>query len=53
MLFGDDPVAGANPMPGMFELNEEYMRRLNKQEKQWFLRVGTNAVPVCAAEEDC
>lgn len=53
MLFGDEPVAGENPMPGMFELNEEYMRRLNKQEKQWFLRVGTNAVPVCAAEEDC
>ncbi len=53
MLFGDEPVAGHNPMPGMYELNEEFVRRRNEAGMQWFLRVGMNAVPVCGPESAC
>ena len=53
MLFGDAPIAANDPLPGMYELNEEFVRRRNDADKQWFLRVGTNAEPVCNVGDDC
>lgn len=53
MLFGDEPVAGHDPMPGMYELNEEFVRRRNEAGQQWFLRVGVNASPACSLDSSC
>jgi para-nitrobenzyl esterase len=53
MLFGDEPVVDHNPVPGMFELNEEFVRRRREAGQQWFLNAGVNARPVCAEIETC
>jgi len=50
MLFGDKPVAGSDPAPGMYEMHEEFVRRRREADQQWFISVGVNARPVCAAE---
>jgi para-nitrobenzyl esterase len=52
MLFGEEPVAGRDPMPGMYELNEEFVRRKHDAGKQWFLTVGM-AAPPCEEDGTC
>jgi para-nitrobenzyl esterase len=48
LRFADHPVAGRNPVPGMFEMQEELVRRRRAQDENWFINVGVNAAPSCA-----
>lgn len=53
MLFGEEPVADHDPVPGMYEMHEEFVRRRREAGQQWFISVGINAVPLCADKADC
>jgi para-nitrobenzyl esterase len=46
MLFGNEPVAGKDPVPGMFELQEEVVTRRRHANQQWFLDVGVAATVI-------
>jgi len=46
MRFGARPVAGRDPLPGMFELQEAVMRRRRAAGEQWFLNLGPAAPPL-------
>ena len=49
MRFADQPLAGEDPVPGMFEMQEEMVRRRRAQGDNWFVSVGINAGPGCAS----
>ncbi|HTU12581.1 MAG TPA: carboxylesterase family protein [Allosphingosinicella sp.] len=44
--FADVPIAGRDPFPGMFELQEELVSRRRAAGEPWFLNVGVAATPV-------
>jgi para-nitrobenzyl esterase len=46
MRFAGAPVAGRDPEPGMFELQEEVMRRRRGADEPWFLNLGPAAPPL-------
>jgi para-nitrobenzyl esterase len=46
MHFTDRPVAAGDPLPGMFQLQEELVRRRRAAGEQFFLNVGLAATPV-------
>jgi para-nitrobenzyl esterase len=46
MRFASVPVAGRDPEPGMFELQEEVMRRRRGAGEPWFLNLGPAAPPL-------
>jgi len=48
MHFASEPLAGEDPIPGMFEMQEEVVRRRRAQNENWFINVGVNAEPGCA-----
>lgn len=50
MRFATVPVAGTDPLPGMFELQEEVVARRRAADQQWFVNVGIRA-PLAAATE--
>lgn len=43
MHFADKPVADFDPLPGMFEMQEELVSRRRRAGQQWFLNVGVSA----------
>ncbi|WP_308909101.1 carboxylesterase/lipase family protein [Pseudokordiimonas caeni] len=43
MRFDGVPVAGHNPVPGMFEMQEELVSRRRAAGQQWFINVGVVA----------
>ena len=43
MKFADDPVPGQDPVPGMFELQEEVVARRQHAGQPWFINVGVAA----------
>ncbi len=45
MTFAKRPRAGRNPIPGMFELQETWVRRHYTTGAKWFLEVGVRAAP--------
>ncbi|WP_109806218.1 carboxylesterase/lipase family protein [Sphingosinithalassobacter portus] len=45
MTFAERPLAGHNPIPGMFEVQEEWVRRHRAAGQQWFLESGVRAAP--------
>ena len=45
MRFADGAIAGQDPLPGMFEMQEELVSRRRRAGGQWFLNVGV-AAPV-------
>jgi para-nitrobenzyl esterase len=45
MRFGDEAVPSKNPVPGMFELQEDVVARRRHAEQPWFINVGV-ASPV-------
>ena len=46
LRFAGVPVAGRDPSPGMFELQEELVSRRRRAGEPWFLNVGVAATPV-------
>ncbi|WCL55228.1 carboxylesterase/lipase family protein [Gimibacter soli] len=46
MRFDGVPVAGRNPVPGMFEMQEELVSRRRAAGQQWFINVGVIAEKV-------
>jgi len=46
MRFAARPVAGRDPLPGMFELHEAVMRRRRAAGEQWFLNLGPASDPL-------
>lgn len=40
---GDQPVAGQDPFPGMFEIQEKFVHRRRAAGHQWFINVGVRA----------
>ncbi|MEZ5892508.1 MAG: carboxylesterase family protein [Parvularculaceae bacterium] len=53
MLFGEEPVAGHDPVPGMFEVNEAFVLQRRDAGQQWFLRAGVAASPACSLDDSC
>jgi para-nitrobenzyl esterase len=51
LRFADRPLAGTDPVSGMFELQNEWVRRRREAGAQWFIDVGVNADPACAARD--
>lgn len=49
MRFSGTPIADTDLLPGMFEMQEELVRRRRENGEQWFVNVGVNAPPVPAA----
>lgn len=45
MRFGDEAIPGKDPVPGMFELQEEVVARRRAADQPWFINVGV-AAPV-------
>jgi para-nitrobenzyl esterase len=52
MRFSGEAIAETDLLPGMFELQEELVRRRRCAGQQWFINVGVIATPVEACEED-
>ncbi len=46
MRFAAQPTAAQNPVPGMFEMQEELVSRRRAAGQQWFINVGLTANPV-------
>lgn len=46
MHFGNRAAPGTNPVPGMFELQEELVTRRRHANQQWFINVGVAATVV-------
>ncbi|WP_417451924.1 carboxylesterase/lipase family protein [Kordiimonas sp.] len=46
MRFETHPIAAQNPVPGMFEMQEELVARRRAAGQQWFINVGLTANPV-------
>ncbi|MBA4800509.1 MAG: carboxylesterase family protein [Euryhalocaulis sp.] len=44
---GDMPAAARDPLPGMFEMQDELVQRRREAGQQWFVNVGVNAAPGC------
>jgi para-nitrobenzyl esterase len=51
MRFGDEAIPGKNPVPGMFELQEEVVARRRAANQPWFINVGV-AAPVIPDSSD-
>ncbi|ASK35286.1 carboxylesterase [Alcanivorax sp. N3-2A] len=50
LRFADQPIADTDLQPGMFELQEEVVRRRRLAGQQWFINVGLLANPVPDAQ---
>lgn len=46
MRFADRPAASQDPMPGMFEMQDELVDRRRAHGQQWFINVGLMANPI-------
>ena len=46
MRFAGVPIPGHDMLPGMFELQDELVRRRRRAGEQWFVNVGVAATPV-------
>jgi para-nitrobenzyl esterase len=46
MLLAEKPVAAQDPVPGMFEMQDELVSRRRAHGQQWFINVGLMANPV-------
>jgi para-nitrobenzyl esterase len=46
MRFAEQPIASQDPVPGMFEMQDELVSRRRAHGQQWFINVGLMANPV-------